>query len=236
MSKCTFFDDQPPTGGLPHWATVTQVSKFLAVPRSTVRDTVRRALDAGESWVKKEEVEAVKHRYLIDTTHERYKAQAQRWKQHQIEQEEEELAFLSRQSAFSHGYQEADSYAAYPPSSLSSPLAWSGRSDSLLSLWPLFRQRLSSWGLQVFQNILTDEWPWDLWQWRWGNLHGEGYASEEEAIVAALEMRLIANEEKREEPPLEDTSSLTQSTAPSSDQAKPARFNLFSGRSRSSLF
>jgi hypothetical protein len=231
MSKCTFFDDQQPTGDLPHWATITQVSMYLAVPRSTVRDTVRRALASGEAWVKKEEVEPVKHRYLIDTTHELYKAHEQRWRQHQMEQEEEEMAFLaSSQPAFSHGY--ADSYAAYPPSSPSSPLAWPGSSDPVLSHWPVFRQRLHSCGLQVFQNILADEWQLDSWQWRWGDLHGEGYISAEEAITAAIERRLIANAEACEEPPSKDASHLTPSTAPALDQAKPARFNPFSSRGR----
>src|SRR5690242_4101739 len=53
MTEGLFFDDQPPTEGLSHWATITQVSTFLSVPRTTVRGTVRRAATSGESWVKK---------------------------------------------------------------------------------------------------------------------------------------------------------------------------------------
>ena len=39
---------------LPAWATLTQVSASLAIPRSAVRSAARRALKRAEAWVKKD--------------------------------------------------------------------------------------------------------------------------------------------------------------------------------------
>jgi hypothetical protein len=199
MAKCTFFDDQQPTE-LPRWATITQVSAFLAVPRTTVRDTIRQALAFAEPWVKKKDCEDGKSLYLIDTTHALYKAHEQRWKQNQTttqkEDEDPSSADLSH-----HVEQPTIPYSHYGYSTLLSQRYGDGQDSSanVLHHWPVFRQRLSSWGIQVFQNVLAEEVQENSWQWRWGDLHGEGYPSVEEALTAALASRLDANEQEDRE-------------------------------------
>jgi hypothetical protein len=230
MTECAFFDEQQPTGGLPHWATITQISVFLTVPRTTVRDTVRRAWDSGEPWITKEDSEDEHSQYLIDTTHEIYQAHEQRWKQNQATRGEDVTPspadwYRVRPSFFSHVHSEETS----SPDASSSTFAQPSRRasfDNVLHLWPIFRQRLHSWGMQVFQNILAEEEEENPWQWRWGDLHGEGYPSEEEAIIAAIESRLMANEEEHEDQSLADPSLFT--CTPPTTQTKPHRFNLFS--------
>jgi hypothetical protein len=223
MNECAFFDDEQPTDGLPRWATITQVSIFLAVPRTTVRDTVRRALYDNEPWVKKEDSDG-KLLYLIDTTHETYKSHEQRWKHNQATRGEDLNASRASwsnaaQPFFSH-FRPED--VPIPPYASSSPLSqffWQrqGSLDDVLHRWPLFRQQLYSWGIQVFTNILAEDGQENPWQWRWENLHGEGYSSDEEAIIAALQMRLDTYKEEDEE----ETAQVDTSAFPTHPQKAP---------------
>jgi hypothetical protein len=236
MSETTFFDEQHPTDGLPHWATITQVSDFLTVPRTTIRDTVRRAWASGEPWVKKEDSSEEQSQYLIDTTHETYKAHEQRWKQNQAAREDASpdpaAWYRVRPPSFFDKLLE-ESSSLYPSSSRFAPFSWRTRKsfDVVLHLWPVFRQRLYSWGMQVFQNILAEEGEENPWQWRWGDLHGEGYPSEEEAIIAAIESRLMAHSQEPEDQSLADPSLFTY--PPSTTQTKSGRFTFFSRRNGS---
>src|SRR5579859_7338731 len=156
MNERTLFDGQRPTDCLPHWATITQVSTFLAVPRTTVRGTVRRALCYNEPWVKREDAGDEKSPYLIDTTHETYASHAQRWKQNQAIQEEglddsQASQSSTGQSFFSSVPSEEPPTLPYTSSSPRSPLSWYGSNfDGVLDRWPRFRSRLYSWGIQIF--------------------------------------------------------------------------------------
>jgi hypothetical protein len=238
MTKCSFFDDQQPPEGLPRWATTTQISAFLAVPRSTLHDTVKKAVTSGEPWVKKDIAEDGRPKYLIDTTHETYKVHEQRWKQNRNTQGEKLTPsgwYRARQQSYSHSHAKEDSTSPYISSS---SFSWHQQSSAndVLRRWPIFRQRLHFWGLEVFKNILADEALANPWQWRWDDLHGEGYMSEEEAIIAAIESRLIANEAKRENQLHADTSLIRLPPETSLEQTKPQRFNLFGRRSDSNSF
>ncbi|HZO75828.1 MAG TPA: hypothetical protein VFB60_26755 [Ktedonobacteraceae bacterium] len=239
MTDCTFFDEEPYADGLPHWATITQVSTFLNVPRTTIRGTVRRAATSDESWVRKAMADDGTFRYLIDTTHESYQTHEQRWKQHQEIRAEEGMAASADRSRTKKlpvvPFQQEE-YPVPPSPSLFVPFSWlnTAGGDDVLHRWPAFRQRLHSWGIQIFQNRLAEEGQENPWQWRWGDLHGEGYQSSELAILAALENRLMLNETPKE------VSSATSSaqTAPMSlfapEQGKSQGFTLF-GRRQSAV-
>ena len=98
MNESAFFDDHPPAGSLPRWATITQVSGFLEIPRSAVSSTVRKAIANNEPWVKKEISEEVKLIYLIDTNHELYMSHVEQWKQRKARREDSLNASLARWS------------------------------------------------------------------------------------------------------------------------------------------
>lgn len=271
MTEHVFSDKQQPTNGLPHWATITQVSTFFHVPRTTVRDMARRASAAGKPWVKQERDEDGKSRYLIDTTHEAYKAYEQQWAHKQAQREEQEAGMTISPADWynSDGCNRRDGYRPSQPRpshtshtahirsedtalSLNTPntttpstpshtqRSWSQHRsfDDVLRLWPLFRQRLYSWGLQIFQNILAEEGQKNPWQWRWGELHGEGYRNEEEAIIAALESQFIPDEQAYVDQSPDDTFHFTLSTEQAlSHQIWSRRFiNLFRRRNHSSPF
>ena len=231
MIECPFFDGEQPANNLPSWATITQVSDFLEIPRSAVRSTVRRAVANNEEWVKKETGEGKCTHYLIDTTHELYKSHETRWRQNLPAREEELAASASEWSGTGEAF-----HSQVPPmmSSITSstlPTQDSYRRlsypDTVLHRWTKFRQRLYSWGIQVFQNILAEEERVNPWQWRWGNLHGEGYSNEEEAIIAAIESHFtFSGEEEHEGPKPYDSSSQPGAT----NQVKPQRFKFFNKR------
>ncbi len=186
--------DTPSLDGLPQWATITQVSQTLLVPRTTVRAAVRRALAEGEPWVKREDEGDEYSPYLIDTTHPTYRSHVERWTQKQEDEEPDRLENEwppTTPSFFTRPY-------AASPSAFSTSLAPKS-GEEVLQLWPHFRDQLYFWGVQIFQNILAA--PIDDWQWRWGELHGEGYESEETAIVAALHSRLAPPEDQSPLPP-----------------------------------
>ncbi|BCL79600.1 hypothetical protein ccbrp13_20650 [Ktedonobacteria bacterium brp13] len=178
MTKCAFFDDQPdqPPTELPQWATITQISHFLEIPRDAVRSAVRRAIANNEAWVKKEDGEAGSTRYLIDTTHEMYQSHQERWKLRAGFLDEIDPAWLH-----------AGQPRFLPPSS-----------EEELQQWPHFRQWLYMQGLQIYQNVLAEEQE-KPWQWRWDDLHDEGYRSIEEAVIAALQRQLDTHDAEREE-------------------------------------
>jgi hypothetical protein len=199
MSKCAFFDDQQPPNDLPRWATITQISSFLAVPRTTVRDTVRKASASGEPWVKKEDYEDGTSLYLIDTKHETYQAHKQRWQQNQAIRD----CFLTvtadwpdlQQSFSAYMHPEENPFPSAAPAPCSSHQS---STDNILHHLPILSHQLYSLGLQIFQNILAEEGQKNSWQWRWGDLHGEGYPSQEVALTVALQSRLNTDEEDGE--------------------------------------
>jgi hypothetical protein len=232
MTDCTFFDEEQPTNGLPQWATITQVSDFLEVPRNAIRSAVRRAVENNEDWVKKEISEGGGTHYLVDTTHETYKSHERRWEQKRAAQDEYGTAsstdwYNAKNAFFSQMYPEDDSIPAYtfPPQ-----FSWgsAGHFDDVLQRWMKFRQRLYSWGIQIFQNILAEEDQESPWQWRWGSLHGEGYPNEEEAIIAALESRLMVDVGENENPALGDPSTFSQATPMT--HVKSQRFKFLNKR------
>lgn len=235
MTDCTFFDEELPVEGSPQWATITQVSTFLSVPRTTVRGTVRRAATSGESWVRKAMAEDGTFHYLIDTTHESYLAHEQRWKLHQDTRAEEATAALidrsrTKKLPVAPFHHKGDAISPSPPISPFSQFSWlkAARGDDVLHRWPTFRQRLHSWSIQIFQNMLADGGQENPWQWRWGELHGEGYQSEELAILAALESRLMVNDAPKEAPSAPQAPNVPFS-APTG-QAKSPGFTLFGRR------
>src|SRR6266700_7123864 len=153
----------PSLDGLPHWATITQVSAALLVPRTTVRGAVRRALAEGEPWVMRADADDEHSPYLIDTLHPTCLAHVKRWTQKEATPEEEEEPdeleddwSIKDPFSFTHHYRAQ-------PSPFSPPV--SRRSgEEVLQLWPLLRGRLYLWGIQIFQNILAAD--IDDWQWR----------------------------------------------------------------------
>jgi hypothetical protein len=53
----------------------------------------------------------------------------------------------------------------------------------------LFTSYLASQGLEIYVNVLCVE-QVGRWKWRWDDAHGDGYGSQEEALIAALHHRL----------------------------------------------
>jgi hypothetical protein len=163
---------------LPRWATITQVSRALGIPRPLVRTVVRRATATHDPWVMFDPTSG-KTRSLIDTSHPTYSSYAHQWKP------ETHVLAPSAPSA---------SLVPFDPSE-SEVLACDEEqvADGLQAV-PLLRQWLSTVDLAIFKNVL-DEGAIFPWHWRWGSQHDESYASIEEALVAALQCRLIEQED-----------------------------------------
>jgi fructosamine-3-kinase len=194
-------DTQKPADGLPHWATITQVSNALGMSRNTVSNVVKRASSNGEAWVKKEEAPDGNIHYLIDTEHERFLFHAHRWKR-----------LKALRAALSDG--EAVNWSGPLPGAIS---AWGSETtasfpapallpwpdheltDHAFGRLPRLRHWLHTQGMQIFTNRLAEEGQENPWHWRWGELHGEGYPSDEEAVVAALDSRLTQEMQRSEE-------------------------------------
>ena len=234
MNGCNFFDDQPPTGSLPRWATITQVSDFLEVSRNAVRSAVRRAVVNSEQWVKKEVSEDGKPIYLIDTDHETYQSHEERWKQTKALQGEplvNSAAHWSqaRQSLFSHI--RPGERALLPSAFTDIPRQEQENSEGGLDRWPRLRHWLSTRGIQIFKNILDEDEQIRPWQWRWDDLEGEGCQDVEEAIVMALQNRLHLYKEEF----LEQDAAFFEALRQEESQ-KPPRFRLFSRKKESPPF
>lgn len=208
MIGCAFSDDeQQPTHKqthtLPRWASITELSNLLDVSRNTISAAVKQAWANNEPWIKKEKVEdGNTEYYLIDTQHEIYLAHQERWAQHKT-QRAPLVDKITIPVAHSHPGA-GHAFAAHlitilaEASSPPNTPVWSlpNRRDGVLQRWPRFRQWLFSHGIQIFQNQLAEEGQKKPWAWRWADLHGEGYQSEEEAVIAALQGRLDANDAK----------------------------------------
>lgn len=210
MNRCGFFDDEPPAGPLPRWATITQVSDFLDVSRHLVHSTVREAVENSESWVKKEIADTGKPTYLIDTDHETYKVHEEQWKRHH--------AMYGNASSDPFSYHRA---------------LWLEPDDmeNGLDSWHSLRQWLSVEGIQIFKNILDEEGQTHPWRWRWGDLEGEGCLNVEEAIVMALQTRFHVYEEE-----LSKQDAALFDRHPQEEPQRLQRFRFFARRKESSPF
>lgn len=176
MKNCSFPEGEPPFFGLPRFATITQVSLFLEIPREAVRSAVRRAAHQSETWIKKVEGSDGLPIYLLDTQSAPYQAHEARWKQNKRVRDKLLRSSLKQWSEATASGQQTPS----PPQLLpASPLAG----------WPRFRHWLFAMGVWVFRNVLAEADHPRPWQWYWEGLHGEGYRSDEEAVVAALQTR-----------------------------------------------
>jgi hypothetical protein len=185
--------------GLPRWATITQVSEALAIPRDTVRSAVRRAAASSEVWVKKEVAPDGTAVYLIDTQHASYQAHEARWKQGTTARQhlaswlrippECVISMWSKEQTMRDG-ETAEDHA----SSRSNEQETSG-----FSAGPRVWQWLAAGGLEIFTNCLAPAGQAYPWQWHWNELHGAGYGSVEEALLAALQARFDAYERERED-------------------------------------
>lgn len=235
MNEYESFNNQPPTGTLPQWATITQVSDFLGIPRNAIRSAVRRAVANGEDWVKKETSEEGKPLYQLDTKHEAYQLHEDRWKHNKAVQH----ALLEYSvSARPHAWQSRFSPLRFERERLlhrHSSHAFSSRDaltqrESTLHDWPRIRQWLCTKGIQIFKNILAEEEQATSWQWRWNELHGEGCQSEEEAIIAVLQSRFDAYEKIYEE---QEAAFFTHVQE---EPPEPQRFSFFSRRNRTYPF
>jgi hypothetical protein len=220
MNGCGFFEDQPRAGSLPSWATITQVSNFLEVPRNAVRSAVRRAVESQEAWVKKEMTEDGRAIYLIDTTHQTYQAHEERWKQSNTIRGK----FLWQTPPWC--------LLCLPRQEERCSLELAHESvGSERPCWPQVQRWLAVQGLELFINQLAREEGAHPWHWRWGELHGEGYQNEEEALVAALQSRFEAHEREREE-----GNALLQHLLEQEERPAPARFGFFFRRRTSPAF
>lgn len=75
-------------------------------------------------------------------------------------------------------------------------------SQSLVLNWSALRQWLIEKGVLIFFNVLAEE---PHWQWQWKLQTGEGYASIEDAVLAALQARMAQTEEEEvDSPPQEE--------------------------------
>lgn len=202
MNGHTFFDDSDHTRSLPHWASITQVSLFLNVPREAVRSVVRRAASNGEPWIKKEfSTNGIV--YLIDTTHPAYGAHSERWKQNKTTQEvfsvpiPQSAASRYGRLILSHLLEETSLYS----STFSSTDLWTEQDKDQIGMryWTMLCDFLEARGLHIFKNVLVQEGCDNPWHWHWDDLHGEGYQSVEEALIAALESKFLRDEQGRQE-------------------------------------
>ncbi len=168
--------DEHTTQPLPAWATLTEVSNTLGIPRNAVKSAARRAMKNHQSWVKKEE-----GKILLDTRHERYLCLARKWKE---QNEKETHSMFLVEDELLTGFESTQAgnrlcYHWYPS------LASEGYKH-----WPEFCSWLASQGLHISFNLLTGEKEVAL-QWRWGELGGaEDYANIKDAVIAALHSKL----------------------------------------------
>ncbi len=202
MIGCMYDDPHKPAVSLPRWATITQVSSGLGMSRNTVSTAVKRAWANGEAWVKKEEAPDGNIRYLIDTEHERFLFHSHRWKRlkrlRAASAEDPALCFPAPVPG-STSVSLSDTMISFYPCG---PLQWPGYEpgESAFYRLPRLRHWLHSQGMQIFTNRLAEEGQDNPWHWRWGELHGKGYPSDEEAVVAALDSRLMQERQRCEEP------------------------------------
>lgn len=204
--------DEHKTEPLPAWATLTEVSNALGIPRNAVKSAARRAMKNHQSWVKKEE-----GKILLDTRHERYLCLARKWR----EQKEPHPMFLG-EDEFLTSFESAQAgnrscYRWYPS------LASEGYKH-----WPEFCSWLASQGLHISFNLLAGEQAVSL-QWRWGELGGaEDYANVKEAVIAALQSKLQVR------PTSNELRVVSTERPPSFPKEEPTRFWQFGRGYRSS--
>ncbi len=177
---------------LPPWATLREVSSYLHINHDKVRSTARRAMQNEEPWVKKEEVGG--QRLLIDTSHETFKAHVKRWLQNTGLGLEGGEPYPWSSSA--HSGQSHDGYTSSYPTSIEDLYTLE---TTRLFFWPALRQWLHELGLQVFMNVLAEDYGEQQWHWQWGALHGKGYESVEKAIIAALQSQFDENRRELQE-------------------------------------
>lgn len=205
--------DEHKTEPLPVWATLTEVSNALGIPRNAVKSAARRAMKNHQAWVKKEE-----GKILLDTCHERYLCLARKWQ----EQKGAQPMFLSEDELLT-GFEPAQvgnrsRYRWYPS------LASEGYRH-----WPEFCSWLASQGLHISFNLLAGEHEVSL-QWRWGELGGEeAYANVKEAVIAALHSKLQAR------PTTTELRAVSSEHPPSFPKEEPSRFWQFGRGYRSSI-
>ncbi len=228
MNDDALFDDQQSPDDLPRWATITQVGHFLAIPRSVVRSAVRHAAAQTEPWVKKEMGQDGNVFYLIDTHHDRYTSQQEQWRNHQTMQSSLAYDAFADWSRSRQVHQE-NPVPAYSASS-DARSSWQAYETSSMGLhgWPQLRQWLFLLGIEIFVNILAEEGPADQWQWRWNELHGEGYIRQEEAIIAALQSRFSFAEDRSK-----DLASMDLCFSQPPVEQKTQRFKLFARKNAS---
>jgi len=169
-----FHDDENKTNELSTWATLTEVSEALGIPRNAIRSAARRAIKREELWVKKEG-----GKILIDTRSDTYKDHARDWRE-----QKEWDDFLADEAAEMADFPDIQKQE-HVPCYWYPLLGAQGYRQ-----WPEFCHWLASQGLSVFFNLLAEEQATSL-QWQWGDLHGKGcYADLKEAIIAALDCKL----------------------------------------------
>lgn len=171
----TLLDENDEQPELPHWATLTDVSEALGVPRDVVRSVARRALKHEEMWVRKEG-----GKILLDTTSASYQEHARQWQQDQ--QAWEELV-----GDFDTEYADGpDDHEPQPPSYHWYPVP----PMAGYRYWEAFCQWLAARGLCVFFNLLEGD-PATALSWQWGELHStETYRDLKACVIAALDARM----------------------------------------------
>jgi hypothetical protein len=163
-------DEQPE---LPRWATLTEVSQALSVPRDAVRSAARRALKQGEIWVRKEG-----GKILLDTTSDSYQEHAKRWQQGQQEWDDFPTDLDAEYAALFPREEQQPVYHWYP----SPPDGY--------RQWEEFCQWLASQGLCVSFNLLEGN-PATTLSWQWGELHStKTYQDIKACVIAALDARM----------------------------------------------
>jgi hypothetical protein len=191
-------DDNNERPALPHWATLTEVSEALGVPRTAVRYVARLALKAEETWVRKEG-----GKILLDTTSAYYQEHAELWQQDQQAWEELVGNFAVEDAdQLSEHEPEPPCYHWYPSPSLAG-----------YRHWEAFCQWLAAQGLCVFFNLLEGD-PATALSWQWGELHStETYQDIKACVIAALDARM-------QQHPLPPESLSTPRAAPSPMQGR----------------
>ncbi|WP_126582562.1 hypothetical protein [Tengunoibacter tsumagoiensis] len=192
MIGCGFFDEkQPPEEAhntVPCWVSLHEICAFLEISPNIMSPIVQQAYSNGERWVKKEQAKDGKTLYLVDTQHEMYQSYQEMWKQHNALLGETASQWSQADQSYvppPHSWESSPSYAP-------APLPW--YTEGVLQQWPRFRQWLYAHGIKIFQNLLAEERHMNAWEWQWGELQGEGFASDEEAIIAVLQSRFEAYE------------------------------------------
>jgi hypothetical protein len=168
----TLLDDQDGQPRLPHWATLTEVSHALSVPRDAVRSAARRALKQGEIWVRKEG-----GKILLDITSDSYQEHARRWQQGQQEWD----GFSPDLDAYAELFLGEEQQPVYH---------WYSSPPDGYRQWEEFCQWLASQGLCVSFNLLEGE-PVTTLSWQWGELRStETYRDIKACVIAALDARM----------------------------------------------